>query len=60
MSRARGSVLRWDYGLLAETITSVFTDGSVSAIFAGENQLSESRSELAIFAGGEESRPIGI
>ena len=26
-------------GLLAETILSVFTDGSVSAIFAGENQL---------------------
>jgi len=25
--------------LLAETILSVFTDGSVSAIFAGENQL---------------------
>jgi ribose-phosphate pyrophosphokinase len=26
-------------GLLAETILSVFTDSSVSAIFAGENQL---------------------
>jgi ribose-phosphate pyrophosphokinase len=26
-------------GLLGETILSVFTDGSVSAIFAGENQL---------------------
>jgi hypothetical protein len=26
-------------GLLAETILSVFTDGSVSEIFSGENQL---------------------